>query len=108
MGPPARMVRIALFGLDARFPPEFRKTQAFLPTPARAISLRPRVDQLRHPLPCRLIRQPPDAAADVVEHVRRLARPRTDHGDRRVADDVLEEQLPPRLRVKVGRPLRKG
>src|SRR5262245_60045121 len=37
------------------------------------------IHQLLHALPRRLVRQPTDAAADVVEHVLRLARPRPDN-----------------------------
>src|SRR5688572_21112861 len=47
-----------------------------------------RIHELRHSLPCRLVRQAVDAAADVVEPVRGLGRPRAGHGDGRVADDV--------------------
>src|SRR5262245_23018997 len=51
-----------------------------------------RVDQLRHPLARGLVRQPANAAADVLEHVRRLGRPRTSNDDARVAEDVLDEE----------------
>src|SRR5687767_1886106 len=78
----------------------------FLPAAARG--LRPRVDQLRHALARRLVRKAADAAADVVEHVIRLARPRAGHGDGRVADDVLEEELRPRPGIEIGGPIRKG
>ena len=62
----------------------------------------------RHALSRRLVRQPPDAAAHVVEHMFRLRGPDTGHGDGRVTDDVLDEKLRPSLRVELGGPLRHG
>src|SRR6185503_15484420 len=50
-------------------------------------------------------RQATDAAADVLDHVRRLGRPWASHGNGRVADDVLEEELRPRFGVEIRGPL---
>ena len=40
--------------------------------------------------------------------MRRAARPRQDHGNGRVTDEVFEEELRPGLRVEIGSPFRKG
>ena len=54
--------------------------KALLAASGRASRLRrwrPRVDQFRHALACCFVRLAADAAADVVEHVLGVARPRT-------------------------------